>query len=104
MTSELGNLVKISDDRAVIKYNPNIYDVETINAVAHFMIGKCNTFIDEDEDKKIIVEIFNCNSNIEDCINEFNEEVINYSFYSKSMKDKYILREAVLKRVLKCTG
>lgn len=100
--NELGNFKKITDQRAILHYDIDIYAPGDINAVAQYMIGKCNTIVtkDDHDDKKILVELSIESGNIENIIKEFNEEVINYSFYNNTMESKKKIRETILERVL----
>lgn len=100
----IGNFKKVSDNRAVLVFDTRIYNVEIINAVAQYMIGKCHTIlaIDEHDSNNIVAEIITEHANVDELIYEFNEETINYAFYSGMMEKKGKLREAILERVLLC--
>lgn len=94
------NVKKISEQCAVIEYDESIYSAEIINAVAQFMIGKCNTMLTK-QDNMIKAElIIESGSSIDPLIYEFNEEVINYKFYNENMEKKFEIRKLILERVL----
>lgn len=102
--NELGNFKKMSECTAVLSFHKEIYQSDIIIAVAQYMIGKCKTVISCDESRpdEILVELRVDSGDIEKAIYEFNEEVINYSFYSQMMETKGRLREMILERVLLC--
>lgn len=93
------NVVSIRKDEAIMSYDSSIYSVTTVNAVSHYMIGKCETYVSKEE-HKIIVQIISNDNQIDKYISEFNEELINYTFYEESMEKKYELRKMILERVL----
>lgn len=86
-----------------IVFDSNIYSKESIVAAAHFMIGICSSEIKylEDFSNSILVKVSSDNKDIESVVDYFKENVINYSFYLESMKNKGRIRELVLERVLK---
>ncbi len=102
--NQLGNFKKVSESTAILTFHKEIYQPEIIIAVAHYMIGKCNAVLvcDDSRPDDILVEISVNSGDLEKIVYEFNEEVINYSFYSQMMETKGRLREIILERVLLC--
>ncbi len=104
-TNHIDNVRKIDLQNAVIVYHSSVYSVDEVNAVAHFMIGKCQSFVslDRDVSDRIQVKLTSKKDNIDELIEEFNEELVNYRFYQKMTARTQPLRELILKRVLSCT-
>ncbi|QNU66190.1 hypothetical protein EHE19_015080 [Ruminiclostridium herbifermentans] len=102
--NHIGNFLKVSENSAILKYRSDLYSIDVLNGVAQFMIGICNTVITKDNEESDIITVeISCNQkNIEDLVYEFNEEVINYSFYNQMMIEKRKIRETILERVLVC--
>jgi len=100
--NDIPNINIISSNRAKIEYNRRIYSADIVNSVAHFMIGKCQTYINQQGDKLIVDVISEMDRDIENIIKQFNEEIINYRFYDEMMKRKLDIRKTILEQVLTC--
>jgi hypothetical protein len=100
--NELGNFKKVSDTHAVLIYDANIYSMNVLSEVAQYMIGKCKASISHPagDSTKILVEITDDKGGIEKVVDNFNEEVINYSFYMNRLKSENRIREMILERIL----
>ncbi|MEM4337042.1 MAG: His-Xaa-Ser system protein HxsD [Candidatus Woesearchaeota archaeon] len=96
----IGN-IKIENDFAIITINPEIYPVEVIYSAAYIMMDRSFIILDKNKDK-IIVEIRNKiegKENIKSLVNEFFEELLNYSVYKIQSEKNAPIREAIMKRI-----
>lgn len=94
--------VRKEEGKAIIIYDTAIYSSDILNAVAQYMIGKCQCFISNNDEsgRELKVEIIDA-YDLDACIAEFQEEVISYKFYMEEMEQRYAIRKILLEASLK---
>lgn len=87
---------------ALFSVNPKIYPIDVVYSAAYIMIDKAFILLDGDPETNIKVSIRckNEGQEIKQLVQEFNEELLNYSVYKVQSEKNKDLREIILKRVL----
>jgi His-Xaa-Ser system protein HxsD len=94
--------IQINEDHAIFKINPKIYPLELVYSAAYIMIDKAFIVLDGDPDTEIIAEIRKKNDerSLNELVQLFNEELLNYAVYKTHSEKNKALREIILQRVL----
>lgn len=84
----------------IISVNPKIYPLDIIFSAAYIFIDKAYVIVDGDLEEEIMVQLRpkDKNTNLEILGREFNNELINYSFYAAQTNKNMELRTAVIQR------
>ncbi len=90
-----------TEKKAIYRINPEIYPLDVVQAAAYIMMDKAFILLDGDPKKEIITHIeAKEGRTAKEAIQEFNEELLNYSVYKTQNENNKELREAIMKRVL----
>ena len=91
----------IKEDKALLKLNPRIYHPDVVRSSAYILMDKADIFLDEDAVGNITAEIIpKEGQQVKQLVEQFNQELLNYSVYKAHSEKNKDLREAILKRVL----
>ena len=84
----------------VISVNPKIYPLDVIFSAAYIFLDKAYVLIDGDPEEEIIVKMKakDKSLNLEELGREFNNELINYSFYVVQSGRTMWIRNAMIQR------
>jgi His-Xaa-Ser system protein HxsD len=87
---------------AVFSLNPKLYAVDVIHSAAYIMMDEAFIVLDIDEKGKIVVELRKKqkSQNLKNLVNEFYEEMYNYSSYKTHSEMNKTIREMILKRAI----
>lgn len=87
-------------DSVIISVNPKIYPLDIIFSAAYIFIDKVYVIVDGDLEEEILVQLRpkDKNANLEILGREFNNELINYSFYAAQTNKNMELRTAIIQR------
>lgn len=98
----LNNMNIINDEYVIIKVNPKIYSLDTVQSAAYVLMDRAFAIIDGDPDKELLVELKprNDKENLEALGRDFNNELINYAVYKVQSKRTLPLREKIIQRAL----
>ncbi|MFC1723902.1 hypothetical protein ACFL0V_07215 [Nanoarchaeota archaeon] len=95
--------VEYKDPRtAVFSINPEIYPLDVVHAAAYIMIDKVFIILDGDPKTSILAELRTKkpDDNLQVIVEEFNEELLNYSVYKNQVAQNKDLRNKILQRVM----
>jgi His-Xaa-Ser system protein HxsD len=94
--------IRYSENSAVFRVNPKIYPVDVVYSAAYIMIDRAFILLDGDPEKEIeiMIQCKKPGQEIKTLVQEFNEELLNYSVYKVQSEKNKDLREILLKRVL----
>ena len=96
--------IQIDDKRglAVFSLEPKLYPVDVIHSAAYIMMDNAFIMLDLDEKGKIVVELRKKqkSQNLKNLINEFYDEMYNYSSYKTHSEMNKNIREMILKRAI----
>jgi len=89
------------ENSCILSINPKIYSLDVIYSAAYVFLDKAYLLLDGDPETEIIVKLKPKEEySLEKLGDEFNNELINYSYYKvQSMKNQRI-REAIIQRAL----
>jgi len=87
----------------IISVNPKIYGLDTIFSAAYIFIDKAYVIVDGDPNEEIIVQLKakDKKMDLEKLGKEFNNELINYSFYGIQTARSMPIRAAIVQRAFK---
>lgn len=89
-----------SKNNVIISINPKIYPLDTIFSAAYIFIDKAYVIVDGDPSEEIIVQLKakDKKTDLEKLGREFNNELINYSFYAAQTAKNMPIRTAIVQR------
>lgn len=92
--------VNKSKNNVIISVNPKVYPLDTIFSAAYIFIDKAYVIVDGDPNEEIIIQLRAKNKKIdlEELGREFNNELINYSFYAAQTAKSMPIRTAIIQR------
>ncbi|MBT7903471.1 hypothetical protein HN587_06430 [Candidatus Woesearchaeota archaeon] len=101
ISNKLGNIT-IESDNATFSLNPKIYPIDIVYSAAYIMIDKAFIILDGDPTQEILIEIRKKkpNQDLNLLVQDFNEELLNYSVYKIQNERNKQIRETILQRVL----
>jgi len=84
----------------IISVNPKVYGLDTIFSAAYIFIDKAYVIVDGDPNEEIIVQLKAKDKKVdlEKLGKEFNNELINYSFYGIQTARNMPIRAAMVQR------
>lgn len=84
----------------IISVNPKVYPIDTIFSAAYIFIDKAYVIVDGDPSEEIIVQLKakDKKTDLEKLGREFNNELINYSFYAAQTAKNMPIRTAIVQR------
>lgn len=87
-------------DSVIISVNPKIYPLDTIFSAGYIFIDKAYVIVDGDPNEEIIVQLKakDKKTKLEDLGREFNNELINYSFYAAQTAKNMPIRTSIVQR------
>lgn len=87
----------------IISVNPKVYGLDTIFSAAYIFIDKAYVIVDGDPNEEIIVQLKAKDKKIdlEKLGRDFNNELINYSFYAVQTARSMPIRAAIVQRAFK---
>jgi His-Xaa-Ser system protein HxsD len=87
----------------IVSVNPKVYGLDTIFSAAYIFIDKAFVIVDGDPNEEIIVQLKakNKKEDLEKLGREFNNELINYSFYNIQTIKNMPIRAAIVQRAFK---
>jgi His-Xaa-Ser system protein HxsD len=95
--------VNKSKNNVIISVNPKVYGLDTIFSAAYIFIDKAYVIVDGDPNEEIVVQLKakDQETNLEKLGRDFNNELINYSFYGIQTARSMPLRAAIIQRAFK---
>jgi len=92
--------VNKSKCNVIISVNPKVYGLDTIFSAAYIFIDKAYVIVDGDPNEEIIVQLKakDKKMDLEKLGRDFNNELINYSFYAVQTARSMPLRAAIVQR------
>jgi len=95
--------VQKSKNNVIVSVNPKVYGLDTIFSAAYIFIDKAYVIIDGDPNEQIIVQLKakDKNTDLERLGRDFNNELINYSFYAIQTARSMPIRAAMIQRAFK---
>lgn len=101
--NKIGN-IEINEKKgyAYFSVNTSIYPLDIIYSAAYILIDKAFIILDGDPKKEILVEIRKKEErqDLQDLVQAFNEELLNYAAYKVQSEKNKTLREIMLQRIL----
>jgi len=87
-------------DSVIISVNPKIYPLDTIFSAGYIFIDKAYVIVDGDPNEEIIVQLKakDKKTDLEGLGREFNNELINYSFYAAQTAKNMPIRTSIMQR------
>jgi len=100
-TNELKN-IEFKKDCALLTINPQIFPLEVIYSAAYILIDKAFIVLDGNPKEQILVEIRKKEETqeLKKIVQEFYEELLNYSVYKKQTDNNAGIKEIIMKRAL----
>jgi len=96
--------IKIDNKRglAVFSLEPKLYPVDIIHSAAYILMDEAFIVLDINEKGKIVVELRKKqkSQNLKNLVNEFYDEMYNYSSYKTHSEMNRNIREMILKRAI----
>lgn len=95
--------IEMQDDkkRVLVHINPKIYSMDVIFSAAYVFIDRAYVVIDGDPEKIVTVLLRSKDDeDLEKLARDFNEELINYSFYKEKANVNMPLRAAIVQKAL----
>ena len=98
----LNNMDIIEKSHIIIKVNPKIYSLDTVQSAAYVLMDKAFAIIDVDPENELVVELKprNNKEDLEKLGRDFNNELINYAVYKIQSKRTMPIREKIIQRAL----
>lgn len=94
-------MFELTEKEGVIYLNPQIYPLEIIYKAAYVMLEKAFIMLDSDGERiKVVINKKKDDQNVKLLIEEFNEELLNYSVYKIQNEKNKIIRELILQKVM----
>ena len=95
--------VNKSKGNVIISVNPKVYGLDTIFSAAYIFIDNAYVIVDGDPNEEIIVQLRakDKKTDLEKLGREFNNELINYSFYGIQTARSMPIRAAIIQRAFK---
>jgi His-Xaa-Ser system protein HxsD len=92
--------VNKSKGNVIISVNPKVYGLDTIFSAAYIFIDNAYVIVDGDPNEEIIVQLRakDKKMDLEKLGREFNNELINYSFYGIQTARSMPIRAAIVQR------
>lgn len=92
-----------SKGNVIISVNPKVYGLDIIFSAAYIFIDKAYVIVDGDPNEEIIVQlkVKDKKIDLEKLGRDFNNELINYSFYSIQTARSMPIRAAIVQRAFK---
>jgi His-Xaa-Ser system protein HxsD len=87
-------------NNVIISVNPKVYGLDTIFSAAYIFIDKAYVIVDGDPNEEIIVQLRakDKKTDLEKLGRDFNNELINYSFYGIQTARSMPIRAAIVQR------
>jgi His-Xaa-Ser system protein HxsD len=84
----------------IISVNPKLYPLDTIFSAAYIFIDKAYVIVDGDPNEEIIVQLKakDKKTDLQELGKQFNNELINYSFYAVQTARNMPIRAAMVQR------
>jgi His-Xaa-Ser system protein HxsD len=86
----------------LIAVNPKIYPIDTVFSASYIFIDRAYVIIDGDPNEEIIVQLKakDRKVDLEKLGRDFNNELVNYSFYAMQTVRNMPIRSAIIQRAL----
>jgi His-Xaa-Ser system protein HxsD len=90
-------------NKVMLSINPKLHRLEIIFSAAYTFIDSNYVIIEGDPQEEIVVQLIpkNKKTNLEKLAREFNNELVNYEFYTAQNLKNGSLREAIIKKVFR---
>jgi len=84
----------------LIHVNPRIYPLHTVFSAAYVFIDRAYVMIDGDPNLEILVQMIpkDKNNDLERLSRDFNNELVNYAYYSVQVAVNNPFREAIIRK------
>ena len=92
--------IKKDRNQVIVSVNPKVYTLDIIFSAAYIFIDKAYVIVDGDPNEEIFVflQAKDRKTNLEELGREFNNELINYSFYAAQTIKNIPVRDAIIQR------
>jgi len=92
--------VRKDKNQIIVSVNPKIYPLDIVMSAAYIFIDKAYVIVDGDPNEELFVFLKTKDKsiNLEELGREFNNELINYSFYAAQTIKNMPIREAIIQR------